>query len=230
MVDNESDRISAELKVFFSKRNITQEDIARDLGVSQAYVSAMLNGKPFGKNTAKKWGELYKIQPSWLLTGKGDMLEDTEEVIQNIHPNSLDTYRLVPLVNMDAVGGMDSLNEVVLTDAEYIMGHIAFNDALESDLCMPVSGNSMDPTCPAGSIVLVREVFDWTEYFGFGNIFVLLLRDGRRIIKEVTRYEDNPRDYILCVSHNASVPSEELPKKLINRVWKVIKILTDRGW
>lgn len=31
--------------------------------------------------------------------------------------------------------------------------------------------------------------------------------------KEVTRYDADPKHYILCVSHNKEFPSEELPKK-----------------
>lgn len=170
-----------------------------------------------------------ELNINWLLTGEGQMLKGSDMANSDI-VGYADNYKLVPLINMDAVGGIHSENEVVLSEPEYLLGRVAFNDAQDGDLCIPVSGNSMTPTCPPGSIVLMREVSDWKEYFGFGNIFVLLLIDGRRIIKEVTRYEDNPKDYVLCISHNTSVPSEELPKKFINRVWKVIKILVNEGW
>lgn len=140
------------------------------------------------------------------------------------------TYRLVPLINADAVGGMHKMNDVGDSDPEYIVSYIPFVDAMDEDLCIQVKSDSMIPTCPPGCVVQIRQVPNWREYFGYGNLFVLQLKDGRRIIKEVTKYDENPREYVLCVSHNKSVPAEELPKDFIVSVWKVIKVLTDRGW
>lgn len=163
----------------------------------------------------------------WILEGKGEMLkENTTET----NTEATNEYRLVPLVNMDSVGGIHSQNEVSFDDPEYVMKMIAFNDAREGDICIPVTGTSMIPTCPPGSVALIREVCDWKQYFGYGNIFVILLKDDRRIIKEVAKCEDNPKDFILCISHNKSVSDEELPKRFISRVWKVIKILINEGW
>lgn len=139
-------------------------------------------------------------------------------------------YRLVPLINSDAVGGMHKINDVLETDSEYIISYIPFVDAKEQDVCIQVKSDSMIPTCPPGCVVQIREVPNWQEYFGYGNLFVIQLKDGRRIIKEVTKYADNPKDYVLCISHNKNVPAEELPRNLIVSVWKVIRVLTDRGW
>lgn len=67
--------ISDALTDFFRTRETTQNDIAEALGVSQQYVSKLLSGKAeFGKKQAKRFNELWGIQPSWLLTGEGDML------------------------------------------------------------------------------------------------------------------------------------------------------------
>lgn len=67
-----------ELKAHFRKLGITQEQIAEKLGVTQAYVGMLLNGKkPFGKKQATRFGELFGISPSWLLTHEGNMLVDS---------------------------------------------------------------------------------------------------------------------------------------------------------
>ena len=79
MIDNENNKsvkIGEELKKFFKKKKITQKNIADKLGVSQAAIGALLNGKPFGKKTAKIWAGAFGIQPSWLLTGEGTMLHE----------------------------------------------------------------------------------------------------------------------------------------------------------
>lgn len=138
-------------------------------------------------------------------------------------------FRLVPILHIDSVGGMHSDNSIV-AEPQYVEGYAPFTDAQEGDICIIQSGDSMVPTCPSGSLLLLRQVTNWREYMGYGNIFVIELTDGRRITKEITRYDANPQEYVWCVSHNPNVPDEELPKKLIASVWKVIKIQIDKGW
>ncbi|GAB0482043.1 hypothetical protein KML24007_07890 [Alistipes indistinctus] len=82
MPDNENVLLGEKLKDFFSRQGLTQQAIADRLGVSQSAVSALLNGKPFGRKNATKWGDEFGIQPSWLLTGEGEMLKtDTPKPI-----------------------------------------------------------------------------------------------------------------------------------------------------
>lgn len=169
----------------------------------------------------------------WLLTGEGEMLKDTTELPEDLKSDSalvLDKdFRLVPIIHIDSVGGIHSSNDIV-DETEYVEGHVPFVGAREDDRAIYQSGESMIPTIPPGSLMQIREVVGWREFFGYGDIFVLLLTDGRRITKEVTRYDANPKEYVWCVSHNPNVPDEELPRSMIVRVWKVIKVLTDKGW
>lgn len=73
--------------LFFRK----QEDIAKDLSVTQQYVSSILSGKKsVGKKVAAKLSELYGLYGlsySWLLTGEGDMLQLSS--IQNNTKNKI---------------------------------------------------------------------------------------------------------------------------------------------
>ena len=71
--------VSEALTDYFKARGITQDAIAERLGVSQQYVSKLLSGKAeFGKKQAQRFGELFGIQPSWLLTGEGEMLAQAQ--------------------------------------------------------------------------------------------------------------------------------------------------------
>nr|DAX81429.1 MAG TPA: putative transcriptional regulator [Caudoviricetes sp.] len=72
----DEEKLSA-LGKFLRDTGHTQSSIAAQLGVSQPYVNALLTGrKAFGKSQAKKWGDLYGLSPSWLLTGEGAMVKD----------------------------------------------------------------------------------------------------------------------------------------------------------
>lgn len=81
--DNQNSYINIYLKEAFSKLGKDQTEIVKDLGVSQPYVSNLMNGKKsVGKNMAEKLVSLYGFDKAKILTGEGSMLiPQTEEVI-----------------------------------------------------------------------------------------------------------------------------------------------------
>lgn len=63
-----------ELKEFFEKKGISQQEVAAELDVSPPYINAILNGKkPLGKKNAERLANLYGLSKSFLLTGEGSM-------------------------------------------------------------------------------------------------------------------------------------------------------------
>lgn len=225
--------VNQRIKLLINELGLTVNAFANKTGVSQKALSNMfLRGtEPSSKTISSICKMVDHINKEWLLTGEGQMFTDTKnESDKKKDIPILDSdYRLVPIIHIDSVGGIHSSNEIV-GETEYIEGHVPFVGAREDDRAIYQSGESMIPTIPPGSLMQIREVVGWREYFGYGDIFVLLLTDGRRITKEITKYDANPKDYVWCVSHNPNVPDEELPRSMIVRVWKVIKVLTDKGW
>lgn len=218
------------LKDFLAYKRIGQSKFAISCGLSTGFVNNIVNS--IQPKTLEKISLQYpELSTAWLLTGEGEMLNFTENnSSDNPFPQQAEKdYKLIPLVHIDSVGGMHSKNDV-MDEQEYIERYVPFMDACDGDKAIFQSGDSMIPTIPAGSILQIRKVENWREYFGYGGIFVLLLTDGRRITKEVNRYDLDPKNYVMCISHNPAVADEELPKSMIASVWKVIKILTDRGW
>lgn len=68
--------IASALAIYFKGQNITQDVIAKQLGVTQQYVSGLLTGRnKFGKKQANRFSQLYGINPVFLLTGEGEMLK-----------------------------------------------------------------------------------------------------------------------------------------------------------
>lgn len=214
------------LKSYLRKKQISEAVFENAAKLSRGFVSKV--GDSIREANLIKISQSYPdLNLAWLKTGEGEMFRDGAEEKPAATPK--DNYRLVPIIHIDSVGGMHSQNSIV-QEPQYIEGYAPFAGAKEGDVCIIQSGDSMIPTCPAGSLLLVRQVLDWREYFGYGNIFVLVLTDGRRITKEVTKYAPDPQNYVWCVSHNPDVPDEELPKSMIAAVWKVIKILVNKGW
>ena len=179
-----------------------------------------------------------EINPSWLFTGEGEMLNSHMNEVEDLTDKEYQDLKndiannrvtLVPLINIDSVGGVYSPNR--LTNSEqYIERMIPFPDARPGDVAILQSGNSMAPTIPAGAILQIRRVDGWREYFGYGGDFVLWLEDDRRITKQVLKYAPDPQNYVTCHSYNPEAADEELPKSMIKEVWKVVNVLINKGW
>lgn len=79
-----------QLKKFFKRKGITQAEIAERYGTTQAYINLLLNGKtPIGKSCAVKLHELYGLSVSWLLTGDGNMIDESTTNTVNINRDSV---------------------------------------------------------------------------------------------------------------------------------------------
>lgn len=235
-----NDTIKDRFKELLQILGVGQKAFEVKCGMGNGTINNIKNGIS-SPNLEKIISAYPEINIEWIITGKGTplknensnnnkqkyLLDGEQEVSNDISIN--ENYRLVPIIHIDSVGGLHSSNSII-NEPQYIEGYAPFVDAKEGDVCIIQSGDSMIPTCPSGSLLLLRQVINWREYFGYGNIFVLELTDGRRITKEVSRYEINPKDYIWCISHNPNVPDEELAKSMIASVWKVIKIQINKGW
>lgn len=210
---------------------------AKNIGVVPTQIYDLQKGKikKISDDIADKIISVYpKYNRIWLLTGGGEMFANQSSkregvLSQNKSVPDEANYKLVPVIHVDSVGGVHSRNDIV-NESQFVEGYVPFVNAQDDDRAIYQSGNSMIPTIPLGSLLQIREVPNWKEFFGYGNIFVIELTDGRRITKEINKYEENPKEYVWCHSHNPSVADEELPKNMIVSVWKVIKVLTDKGW
>lgn len=217
--------IKDRLLKFISNAGITVSEFEKRASLSNGAVSKTNNN--IRKSTLNSISLAFpNLNMDWLINGNGEMLKPHTDKL-DIEENT--DFSLVPLINIDSVGGMDSSN--VLTSGEqFVERLIPFTGAKKGDRAIYQSGDSMLPTIPPGSVLQIRKVDDWQEYFGYGGVFVLWLKDDRRITKQVMKYTPDPKNYVTCHSFNPDSADEELPKRFIREVWKVIKVLTDKGW
>ena len=120
--ENQQLEVGKLLKEYFEKQGLTQQYIASKLGVSQAAVSALLNGKPFGKKLAYKWGKEFGLKPNWLLTGEGRMLDDY------IEPSNLEDTNLNS--NIMNESQVQKLFEMFESQQKIILGLVESNQKL----------------------------------------------------------------------------------------------------
>jgi len=196
----------------------TQASIASQLGVSQPYVNALLTGrKAFGKSQAKKWGDLYGLSPSWLLTGEGSMLKADAPITQLSPENSARPlvssdrdWVEIPLVPHRAkAGALSGFGDPCWEEDKQTMP-VLIDKRLKGDyLLFEVSGDSMDDgTSTAfldGDVLLCRVLpkSDWQ--YGIKrrrDTYCVVATEAEGIVlKEVVNH-DKATNEITCHSLN----------------------------
>lgn len=209
-------------KNFRAAVNVSQVALANLLGCGQSYISQVEREKT---DLSEKHYNILVQNYGEELVQRFQSARAPRHIVNTPYTPSIH----IPLIHIDSVGGMNSTNDII-NSPEFVERYIPFADAQPDDVAIYQSGESMAPTIPAGSILHIRRVHNWQEYFGYGNYFVLVLADGRRITKQVIRCEADPQNYVICKSINPSYSAEELPRKMILAVWKIINVLTNSGW
>lgn len=228
-------RIIERFDIYMKNNNLNDNQVTVSCSLSTGLLGKARKGESdLGRKAIEKILSFYQdLNKTWLLTGEGEMLNNRVDIstpdISTPEIMDKDGYCMVPVYNFDAVGGMQTSNSITDSPA-FIEKYVPFEGAKSGDICVKVSGNSMIPTYSPGTLLLVRKVEGWREYFGYNHVFVLFLKDGRRILKEVRKFQQNPLEYVVCASHNKDFEEEELPKSFIRDVYKVVIAQTYEGF
>lgn len=183
-------RLNEALRAAFNQRGVQlKSDMAKMLGYKSPYFSGITTGKEkltnaFLMTLSNKLG----INSEWVLTGQGAMLLSGPS-------SSKSCNGMVPLVPVSAHGGSLSVfsEQVRLSDCEMIASPIE-----GVDLAITITGDSMAPEYPNGSIVLIKKINE-QAFIEWGKAYVLDTRNGI-VVKLLVPSED--KNSVRCVSIN----------------------------
>lgn len=190
----------------YTKGNKAQ--FAKLLGVSAQTISAWIARNTFDAELI--YAKCRYIDSSWLLTGEGAMLQETENnnaptpkhTVEIAHQVPHGSSEGIPLIPLDAVAGFpaESGGGVRLEDCErYVIPEFENKGA---NFLIRVSGDSMVPLYYSGDLLACRKITD-IRFFQWGTVYVLETSQGV-LVKRVQESVDHA-DSILCVSENSSV-------------------------
>ncbi len=216
--------VSERLKFFIAQKGLSIRAFERTCNLSNGYVNGIETTiMPNKLSTIRR--QYPELNIDWLLYGEGEMLKAEslpvpKEAQRVMKPQFKDDkYRLVPVLNLDARGGFaDNLED----GSEYAVDMIPFRNARVGDICVPITGDSMSPTYRPGSLALIRKIDDWYDFIEYGQVYVIELNDGRRIIKEIRACREDSDNKYLCISHNPTYDPVVLPKRKIRRMFLVL--------
>lgn len=223
------DKNFSALAEYFKSKGVTQLAIAEKLGVSKAYVNALMTGKKaFGKSQAAKWSSEFGISASWLLTGDGDMFTTSSSDEQSEVKREEEEYELLPRItedkgrpyyDVDFLGGYGEFaDDPASAPVTYMIDYPPYNK--EGVFYMNVRGDSMSPEINSGDLVALRPIEAWYDFLLLGKVYAIVTLSGQRTIKRLRRGSDS--EHYTLEPINPAYESQEIPKTQIERVFEVL--------
>jgi repressor LexA len=192
-----------------------QQHFADRIGVDKGVISLLFVGKKRATPAFLKRVEAAfpEVSLTWLLSGEGSMLAETDTPTNN--KNTL------PLIPIEAVAGFPKGDADTPTNYErYAVPEF---EARGAEFLIRVSGSSMYPKYSNGDILACRKIKD-VLFFQWGKIYVIDSSQGA-LVKRVFESTDHP-DCILCVSDNKeNYPPFLLPKSDIRSLSLVLGVI-----
>lgn len=159
-----------------------------------------------------------EINPSWLLTGEGEMLRTAIDDTSSV-PDGRQMDNAIPLIPMDAFAGYPPQQYSDLPVEDYY--HVA--EFSRADFLIRVKGDSMTPKLNGGDIVACKKVYE-RLFFQWHRIYVIYTNSQGVMIKRV---EQSERDgCIRLVSDNPSYQPFDIPESDIADIALVMGAIT----
>ena len=247
-----SDTDGSRLKLWRTNKGLSQRELAGRLERSQGFVGNIEADKTgLSRDLIARMAERTTVNISWLLTGVGSMDRgETERSAEKLSGSSAVTsveyanplsgdfvvdgmeYSLIKRfeVTLSAGPGLTPVDgeeaKAVAVSRSWLLSH-----GLAADLCglVLVKGDSMMPTIPDGSLVIVNQA----EMSVVKEGIYAYSRDGEAFVKRLVPAgvgEDGRPETLVIISDNPSYPTETVSGQELNSVrvvGRVRSVLTD---
>ena len=187
---------------------MSQKAFCDKIGVSKGYITNMVSG--FGRDVLFRIKQEFPdLSINWLLYGEGEMLNSQSQAVEV-------GGKQIPFFDVEFEGGYDVMvNDQTRTAASFI--NVPY-ETRATHACR-ITGRSMQPDIYSGDIILLQYIEDFS-WLPLGDIYAIVTTNDMRTVKRLARSE-NDENYLLVPS-NAEYQAQELPKRLIRNVFRVV--------
>ena len=198
---------------------------AKHLGVSPQTISAWVARNTFDSELI--YAKCRFINPSWLLTGEGNMLikaDNTQNVKKEseampFNPDESNECKPIPLVTERAAAGFgNEYFSIQKNDVKdyYIIPKFRFCNV---DFMIEVSGLSMYPHFKSGDVIACTIIKD-ASFIQWNRCHVIATREQGILVKRIMPSEE--KGCFKIVSDNKEYPPFDLPKEEITGIALVV--------
>lgn len=228
------------LKQYIDYKGLRQTPFEASVGLSNGYIGKQLKREAgVGEEILVKIiDNCPDLNAEWLITGKGSMLKDDSlNQLEIYTPNlsheevqKLTNYRpplsrdLIPYYGVDFTAG----NAVATFDdqtvkPEYYMDIPDFRGCV----AFRAYSDSMEPAIRSGSILFGTKLRDISS-IEYGQVYGVILKDGRRMLKYIRKHPSKPDDYFVFSSENSAYDDMEIHKEQVKSLWLIHGHLSKR--
>ncbi|GAA4760814.1 MULTISPECIES: S24 family peptidase [Flavobacterium] len=202
--------VSDRLGQYLDKKGISYYAFENSLNAGRGSISkAVKEGKSIGSNMLENILTIYNdLNPTWLLTGEGEMFKSNEAVLLN---KSIEAFRLktdsnlesqqIPLYDIEAVAGLVPLFKD--SKSQEPLDHISIPHLPKCDGAVYITGDSMYPLLKSGDIVLYKQVNDVKNEIFWGEMYLLSIDMAEEEYVTVKYIQKSEHEgYVRLVSQN----------------------------
>ncbi len=202
------DRLSELVKVFGKGKNTV---FSKLIGESEANIRGYRTNVVPKQPVLEKIATSFDISSDWLLTGRGEMLRNTQSPEPDSTPAATVPYYRAAL---HSVLSPDKGRENPHPDA-----YISFPPFADADRWTDVTGHSMEPLINHGDMVALKQIDDWRDFLLSGEIYCIVTEEYSTVKR--VRASANP-DMLILEPLNADYDAQEIPCRIIKSVWQVL--------
>lgn len=206
-----NETVKDRLIIYLRYKKIGQNAFENKAGISRGYISH-LKFAPKEEHLTKILRACPDLNRVWLLSGEGSMLV-SEPGKDTVQPKKGD----VPFYDVDfAASYLDYYNDERQPAIDH---YVNIPQADGASMVCRASGESMAPTIPNGSHVILSEVTDF-RWLDYGEIYALVASNGLRTIKRIRKNKDESK--LTLVPDNPDYDINEIDKQDVLRLFRVV--------
>lgn len=212
------DTIGGRVRIIRKQLDLTQEQLAQQLGIGKAALSMIETGKA-GLSTRNKniLVQDLNVNPDWIETGKGRMFNAEPNCTPYLHRTDKSLpLQSVPLYSIEGTAGLVPIFAEESTAKPVNFIHIP--NLPKCDGAIYVMGDSMYPLLKSGDIVLYKQLNDVRDVF-WGDMYLLSIDiDGEEYITVKYVQKSEHEGYIKLVSQNQHHADKEVEMSRIRAI------------
>jgi len=212
--------IGERLRTARENKEMDQTTLAEKIGVVTRTLQRWEKGEqvPDGVSITRI-AKATNVQPTWLLTGEGEMYPPPPSRPDNVYTLPSAGRRRNRLAELPLISSVPAGKVSTMFHPDHVDNYVTVDDVKDPGaFALKVKGNSMAPRIEDGDVVIVSPAQEPRN----GDVCVVRVNEEDTLKK--VKFEGN---YIHLIPLNPDFEPVTVKKKDVNFVWKVVKLIKE---